>query len=117
MILDKTIILDTVCNYFDVTEDDIRSQDRRQDYVKARHILMYFLRRYTLMGLYSIGDYLHKDHSSIVHGVKAIIIQYEVNKIYKMHLDEIDKILNGKHNFIEKIYDEPIFMENDFYKN
>jgi chromosomal replication initiator protein len=115
MKLDKTIIIETICNYFDVTIYELRSKDRHQGYVKARHFAMYFLRKYTAFSLHEIGDILVKDHASVVHGIRAIINQIEVNKLYQMEAHEIEASLQNKYEYREMVFSGDIFMENNFY--
>lgn len=117
MKLDKTIIIETICNYFDVTPYELRSKDRHQGYVKARHFAMYFLRKHTKLSLHYIGDMLLKDHAAVVHGHNSIATQIEVNKTYRMEVAEIEKILQEKYDYRERILTGDVFQENDFYKN
>lgn len=65
-------ILNTVCNYYGIYEEKIRSSNRRADIVKARHVLFYLCVEYTDESLVKIGKFLNKNHASVIHAVKRI---------------------------------------------
>ena len=64
---------------------DIKGLSRDVRVVRARHIFSWLCRHYTGCSFPQIGNYLGKDHSTVVHGVKKVsasIAQYpEIKKI------------------------------------
>lgn len=64
---------------------DIKGLSRDVRVVRARHIFSWLCRHYTGCSFPQIGNYLGKDHSTVVHGVKkvsaSIALYPEIKKI------------------------------------
>jgi chromosomal replication initiation ATPase DnaA len=65
------VIIDEVCNVYNVSFDKLIQKDRHSNYVLPRQIIMYKLRDIGL-SLTKIGSILHRDHTTIMHGIKVI---------------------------------------------
>ncbi|MCR5594582.1 MAG: chromosomal replication initiator protein DnaA [Lachnospiraceae bacterium] len=66
-------ILKTVCDAYNVSEEDVASKKRNAELVEPRHIVMYLCRDITDVSLSDIGKLLgKKDHTTIMHGCKKI---------------------------------------------
>jgi len=66
-------IMEVICNEFNVTPEDIKSQRRSQDLVYPRHIFMYLCRIIIDMTYDEIAKFLErKDHTTIMHGYKKV---------------------------------------------
>jgi hypothetical protein len=67
---------------------DIRGLSRVDSAVRARHIFFWLCRHYTSCSFPQIGNYIGKDHSTVVHGVKkvsaSIALYPEIKKIKKL---------------------------------
>ena len=63
-------IRDRVCEVFGVSADEIASKSRLQIHVRARHALCVVARRLTPVSLVAIGDFINRDHTTIIHAVK-----------------------------------------------
>ncbi len=62
-----------VCQFFEIPEDMIRSKTKKQEYVQARQIAMYFCKKFTNASLKTIG--LHfggRDHSTVIHSINSV---------------------------------------------
>lgn len=71
---------------------DLRSTKRQKDLVDARHIAMYFMKKYTQHSLRDIAAYwCRKDHTTVIHAI---------SKIEKARL--LDKVLDQKIVAIER---------------
>jgi chromosomal replication initiator protein len=82
-------IENTVCNYLKVHLHLINADTRVQNVVLARHLIMYFARKYTSFSLSEIGKKLGgKDHATVI---------YACNRIEKMILNEpeIQSLVNS----------------------
>lgn len=63
-----------------------------RNHVTARQILMTMLRRHTDKSLYRIGSLVgEKDHTTVMHGVKAIKNLCDTNKEFREVFTDIDK--------------------------
>lgn len=64
---------------------DIKGLNQSVPVVRARHIFFWLCRHYTSCSFPQIGNYLLKDHSTVVHGVKkvsaSIALYPEIKKI------------------------------------
>lgn len=55
-----------------VPVDDIKSTSRMEHACRARQIFFWLARHYSPCSFPQIGNYLGKDHSTVVHGVKKV---------------------------------------------
>jgi chromosomal replication initiator protein len=69
---DKEAVIKLICEHFEFSFDQILRQDRRRKFVFARNCLVYFLFKYTRMSKVAIGDLLERDHTSVIHSLKAL---------------------------------------------
>lgn len=61
-----------VCSYYKVDRVDFISQRRTAYVCKARQVAMYLARTLTPRSLPEIGRYMHRDHTTIISGVRKI---------------------------------------------
>ena len=118
----KTIIAE-VASYYNVTRDDIYCIMRKKENVKYKHITMYFMRHFLKQSLALIGGEFpgrrrngRLDHATVSNALKSVQNQYDTNRIYRKEIDEITqrlKILIQD----QKVIEEEVFLENDFYTN
>ncbi len=66
-------ILEAVTRYYNVRLSDLQSKKRHKSIAFPRQVCMYLARRYTRYSLEEIGGYFGgRDHTTILHGVRAI---------------------------------------------
>jgi chromosomal replication initiation ATPase DnaA len=83
----------TVCDHLKISLHEVKSDSRLQNVVLARHLIMYFARKYTNFSLLAIGRYMGgRDHATVIHAGK---------KIEKMILDKPEIL-----SLVGKITDE-----------
>ena len=62
-----------VCEYNGETPERIKEKCRLRSIVLSRHIIFFLLRKHTLLTLNEIAHYYGlKDHSTVIHGIKAL---------------------------------------------
>lgn len=61
------MIIDICCNEFDIDRLQFFSCKRNRNYVDARKIAAYMIRKYCKAPYKQIGQVLSKDHSTIIH--------------------------------------------------
>jgi chromosomal replication initiator protein len=62
-----------VSQFFEIPEDMLRSKTKKQEFVQARQISMYFCKKFTNASLKTIG--LHfggRDHSTVIHSIQSV---------------------------------------------
>jgi len=67
--MDKDTIKELVTNYFNL---DITRKTRKRPYVEARAYYYRLMREYTPLSLEQIGKEVHRDHASVLHGMKSL---------------------------------------------
>ncbi len=65
-------ILRIVCSATGVSKRELLAHNRSRKIVNARHMAMWLLRRHTFLSLPAIGRILHRDHSSVLNGVRRV---------------------------------------------
>lgn len=65
-------IAEVVTEHFDVSIEELLSKSRRSDIVKARHFVMYLANRNYHQSLVAIAKYLNIDHTTVIHGLRAL---------------------------------------------
>ncbi|MBR1626190.1 MAG: chromosomal replication initiator protein DnaA [Bacteroidales bacterium] len=82
----------TVCNYFNITMEQMLSRSRKGDIVTARHISMYLSRKLTKSSLVTIGDKCgKKDHATVLHACKSVENTCQIDKNYRKSVEDIEK--------------------------
>ncbi|MDD3368166.1 MAG: chromosomal replication initiator protein DnaA [Lachnospiraceae bacterium] len=66
------LILNTICEHFNVKADDIKSKKRNAEIVMPRQIFMYLSRELTDDSLTSIALFINRDHTTAMHGVDKV---------------------------------------------
>jgi chromosomal replication initiator protein len=65
-------ILEEAAAYFGLSLDELVSKSRSRPLTTARHVAMYLLREQTGLSLIKIGEHFHRDHTTVLHGIKKI---------------------------------------------
>lgn len=92
-------IIETVCDYYKITVEDIRSRKKPQNIVYPRQIAMYLCRKLTTDSQDNIGDALGgRDHSTIIHGINRITEDLKSinNEELSRAISDIERRLTGE---------------------
>jgi chromosomal replication initiation ATPase DnaA len=65
------LIINIVCDYFNVDILELKNKSRYRKYVYARQLIMYFLTREQIT-LKEIGKIFNRDHTTVVHANRTI---------------------------------------------
>lgn len=94
-------VLNIVCDYYNVSPDNVKSSNREAKYVRARHVyfyLGYYVSEKTLM---EIGNISNNNYTSVLHGKKTISIELTIYPQLKREINELKfKILSLKNKLI-----------------
>jgi len=83
-----------VCDYFEISPDQLHSKTRKREIVQARQIAMYFSKSLTKASLASIGSQIGgKDHATVLHACKTVNNLIDTDKRFKQTVDNIEKKL------------------------
>lgn len=72
---------------------------RKTEKVAARHLSMFFSRRFTKKSLYAIGEAHGRDHATVINAIRVVKNALDTNdqRIVK-HFYEIDRVIRFKMN-------------------
>jgi chromosomal replication initiator protein len=83
-----------VCDYFNITRDDLLSKTRKRNIVQARQIAMYMSRNLINVSLSTIGSEIGgKDHATVLHACTTVTDLMSTDKAFKQYVNDIEKIL------------------------
>ena len=83
-----------VCDYFNITRDDLLSKTRKRNIVQARQIAMYMSRNLINVSLSTIGSEIGgKDHATVLHACTTVTDLITTDKTFKQYVADIEKIL------------------------
>ena len=67
-----TNIINKVADFYGIKSDEVIGRCRKQEFVKARFLAIYFIKNRTDFTLKRIGEIFGRDHASIIHALKTI---------------------------------------------
>lgn len=84
-----------VCDYFDLSIEQMKSKTRKREVVQARQIAMFFSKQLTKSSLATIGMHCGgKDHATVLHACRTVNNLMETDKRFKAYVEEIEKKIN-----------------------
>lgn len=97
MSIDK--VQTNVCEYFNITRDDLLSKSRKRQIVQARQISMYLCRNLiSNCSLATIGaETGGKDHATVLHACTTVNDLMSTDKTFKKYVTDIENILSPSH--------------------
>ena len=86
------IIIEVVAEHFNITIEQMTSNNRSNFIARPRQIAMYLCKTMTETSLEAIGQLLGgRNHSTIIHGASKIADEYETDSELKADIDAIKK--------------------------
>ena len=83
-----------VCDYFNISRDDLLSKTRKRQIVQARQIAMYMSRNLINCSLSTIGAEIGgKDHATVLHACTTVSDLMSTDKVFKQYVADIEKML------------------------
>ena len=90
-------VVDTVCEYFNITRDMLMSSTRKRQIVQARQIAMFLAKDNTDFSTARIGKLIgDRDHATVLHAFKTVKEREEVDKNFHEELEEIRIALKNR---------------------
>lgn len=87
------LILDSVCEFFNVDKELVLSASRKRELVVPRQIIMQFMREYTPLSTNQIGRIMNRDHSTVITSTQSVESFSKVDKGYRNKLDHCRSLL------------------------
>ena len=83
-----------VCDYFNISRDELLSKTRKRQIVQARQIAMYMSRSLINCSLSTIGAEIGgKDHATVLHACTTVNDLMSTDKTFKQYVNDIEKML------------------------
>ncbi len=89
-------IRDFIADQFRIPVQTLRSRTRKRAVALPRQIGMYLARKHTDEGLAAIGRAFNRDHSTVVHAVRAVTEQMNRSTSIREQVELIDRKLAGE---------------------
>lgn len=89
MKLTPEFIIKTVADYFNVPVNCLSMKCRKGEYIKAKHLTMYFIYTYTGLSLAHTGMLFGHDHATVCHARKSVTNQFDTNREYRKDFTEL----------------------------
>lgn len=93
ILIDQNIIINIILDFFDIKSDKLFGASRKAEYVRARCICFYVLRKHTTMSLKGIGRLFNKDHSTIIYAIRRVEDDLKFNKKFTVVFNNCYKIV------------------------
>jgi chromosomal replication initiator protein dnaA len=91
------LILEKVCEYFKVKQEDIFTSSRKQNVVQVRQISMYLAQKYTDLSSARIGTLIGKrNHATVLYACKVVEDAVHVDKAFRAKVEEIEAMLKKR---------------------
>ena len=91
-----TKILKTVCNYYGVTEENLKDSSKKSKFVIPRQMYCYFSVELTDKSLREIGELIKRDHATVLYSHTKIRIEQDIYKELKEDINEITSLFLNK---------------------
>jgi chromosomal replication initiator protein len=89
--LPVTVIMHAVGEFYGVKMSDLQSKRKQQSIARPRQVCMFLARKHTRHSLEEIGGYLGgRDHTTVMHALKAVEARLEVEPLLSSELDAIE---------------------------
>lgn len=87
--LDAEKIIQSVCQFFNISKDDMFSRKRNNEIAEPRQLCMYLISDMIDMPLMAIGKIFNRDHSTVVHARDKISSQIRTNQKTKTIISDL----------------------------
>ncbi|MCL5782158.1 MAG: DnaA/Hda family protein, partial [Patescibacteria group bacterium] len=87
-------VVKTVCDFYNIEEENVYSKTRRKEIVKPRQVIMYLLREDYNISFPSIGDRLGgRDHTTIIHSYEKIKGELKSDNLLSQEIAQLRTML------------------------
>ncbi len=88
------LILETVCRYFNVSQEDVMGKTRKANVVMVRQLAMFLASRFTKLTMSKIGMYIGgRNHATVLHSIKQIQNHLSTDTTFQQQVSEIEEDL------------------------
>ncbi|PID67400.1 MAG: chromosomal replication initiator protein DnaA [Fusobacteriales bacterium] len=84
-------IIKIVANYYQITEEDLKSKKRKQEILVPRQVSMYIIKENLDITLDGVGKIFDRDHSTVLNAINKIRVKMEEEPTFMMQVKEINR--------------------------
>ena len=85
-------IVNTVCNQFNVSPEEVGGKSRKRNLVVARQVSMYLAQKHTKMPASRIGQLIAgRDHSTVLHSCEKVEQRMKAEKEFTALIQTIER--------------------------
>jgi chromosomal replication initiator protein len=89
-------IIKTVCDYFKLQPEQLKSKRKTADLAHSRQVAMYLCRKHTSSSLKCIGEeFGGRDHSTVIHAINVVENESQFDMNLKRSIEEIENRLKA----------------------
>ena len=89
-------ILNETARFYQIKPEDIKGISRSKNIANARHVTAYLIRNLTSLSLPAIGEYLNRDHATVLASIKKIEKQISEDKEMSATIRDITSNINSR---------------------
>jgi chromosomal replication initiator protein len=86
-------IIEACTEYYGITRKALLSKTREKNVTSCRHVIMHLIRKYTPYSVTTIGQYLNRDHTTVVHAERRAANAFFTKGDIYPHILEIEQKL------------------------
>lgn len=87
-------VQNVVCDYFNISKEELVSKSRKRKIVQARQIAMYMTRNLINCSLSVIGAEIGgKDHATVLHACSTVSDLMSIDRVFRQYVTDIEKML------------------------
>lgn len=98
MTLDK--LFEIVCDYYGVTKEQAKENNRKHKPLYARHAYHYFAKELNVWSLKDIAKVTEKHHGTVINSHKVVCDWLEVDKKAKKEINQLRNIITNNNHFL-----------------
>ncbi|MBW2142082.1 MAG: chromosomal replication initiator protein DnaA [Deltaproteobacteria bacterium] len=85
--VDRNVILDLICRYYNVSVEELQSRSRSKSVVLPRNVGIYLFRETTDLSLEAIGQIFGRNHSTVLYSINTLKQRYRRDPKLKGQVD------------------------------
>lgn len=108
-------IIKIVCDYYEISLDELNRVSRKTEIIKPRQVCHYFLRKFTILSYREIGNLVgKKNHATVMNSCLTVNNLKDTDKTFALEMIEIEDIIQLKNNI--KKNNGLLIMDNRIWK-
>ncbi len=94
--LDASVILDSVCKFYNIKKEELLARKRTKEVALARQVAMYLITDLLSIPLAAVGDIFGKDHATVIYAKSKVQEDMHKNKKFATEVNDIRAMIKGK---------------------